>query len=92
MSKTATSVEIGDQHIHFESGQIARQASGAVVVRCGDTTVFASACAAKEADPNTDFFPLRVDYQEKFSSVGKTVGDFSSARGGRQKKRCSSPV
>lgn len=81
MSKSATHVEIGDQHIHFESGQIARQAGGAVVVRSGDTTVFASACAAKEADPNTDFFPLRVDYQEKFSSVGKTVGGFLKREG-----------
>lgn len=74
-------VEVGGQHLSFETGQIARQAAGAVTVRCADTLVFASACAAKEADPQFDFFPLRVDYQEKFSSAGKTIGGFVKREG-----------
>ncbi len=74
-------VEIGGQLISFETGQIARQAAGAVIVKCADTHVFASACAAKEADPQADYFPLRVDYQERFSSAGKTIGGFIKREG-----------
>lgn len=81
MPKTTTSVQVGDELIHLESGEVARQANGAVVLRCGDTAIFASACAAKEPEANADFFPLRVDYQEKFSAVGKTMGGFVKREG-----------
>lgn len=81
MSKDSICVEIGPHSLHFETGQIARQANGAVVVRCEDTVVFSSACSAKEADSQADFFPLRVDYQEKFSAAGKTLGGFIKREG-----------
>lgn len=81
MKRETLSVTINDQEIIFETGKIARQAGGAVVVRCGETMVFATACASSTADPTTDFLPLRVDYQEKFSSAGKTLGGFIKREG-----------
>lgn len=77
----STSVEIGGRELTFETGKIARQANGAVIVRYGETIVFSTACAAPNADPATDFLPLRVDYQEKFSSAGKTVSGFIKREG-----------
>lgn len=79
--KHTTTIKVGNQEITFETGQIARQANGAVVVRCGDTMLLCTACAATEAAPNADFFPLRVDYQENFSSVGKTLSGFIKRQG-----------
>lgn len=74
-------VPVGDKTLKFETGKIARQASGSVVVQCGETVVFSSACAATDAAEGIDFFPLRVDYQEKFSAVGKTAGGFIKREG-----------
>jgi polyribonucleotide nucleotidyltransferase len=74
------SVSIGGKKITFETGKIARQASGAVVVRCGDTMILSTACSAKAGD-EMDFLPLRVDYIEKFSSAGKTLGGFIKREG-----------
>lgn len=65
----------------FETGKIARQANGSCLVTCGETIIFASACAAKEVDETTDFLPLRVDYSEKFFSAGKTLGGFIKREG-----------
>src|SRR5262245_12280925 len=65
----------------FETGKIAKQAGGAVIARLGDTMVFAAATAAKTASEEVDFFPLRVDYQEKFSSAGKSLGGFIKREG-----------
>jgi polyribonucleotide nucleotidyltransferase len=65
----------------FETGKIATQASGSVMVHCGETSVLATACSAKSASAEIDFFPLRVDYQEKFSSAGKTLGGFIKREG-----------
>lgn len=81
MKRETISVPINGQEIIFETGKIARQAGGAVIVRCGETIVFGTACAAPKADPTTDFLPLRVDYQEKFSSAGKTLGGFIKREG-----------
>lgn len=81
MQRHIVSVTIGDREISFETGKIARQANGAVLLRCGDTVLFSTACAASEPSPDTDFLPLRVDYQEKFSSAGKTVGGFFKREG-----------
>lgn len=75
------SVKVGDKDIAFETGKIARQAHGAVWVRCGETVVFSTACMAPHADEGTDFLPLRVDYQEKFSSAGKTLSGFIKREG-----------
>ncbi len=81
MERQTFTVNIEDKEIYFETGKIGRQAGGAVLVRMGETVVFATACAAPNADPTTDFLPLRVDYQEKFSSAGKTVSGFIKREG-----------
>lgn len=81
LERKTVSVTIDGKEITFETGKIARQAGGAVLVRCGDTLVFCTACAATEPAPDADFFPLRVDYQEKFSSAGKTLGGFIKREG-----------
>ncbi len=78
--KTLT-VSVGGKEISFQTGKIARQANGAVMVRCGDTMILATACAATQAAEGADFFPLRVDYQEKFSSAGRTLGGFIKREG-----------
>ncbi len=81
MQRETISVPINGQDIIFETGKIARQAGGAVIVRCGETIVFSTACAAPNPEPTADFLPLRVDYQEKFSSAGKTVSGFIKREG-----------
>lgn len=81
MKREILKVTVGEQEISFETGKIARQANGAVIVRSGDTMVFTSACATPTADADKDFFPLRVDYQEKFSSIGKTISGFIKREG-----------
>ena len=81
MQSETLTISIGTQPVTFETGKIARQANGAVMVTCGETTVFASACSAANSDPNSDFLPLRIDYQEKFSSAGKTVSGFIKREG-----------
>jgi polyribonucleotide nucleotidyltransferase len=81
MKRHYTSVTIGGKEIIFETGKIARQANGAVLVRSGETILFSTACASPEATPSIDFIPLKVDYQEKFSSAGKTLGGFIKREG-----------
>ena len=73
-------VSVGGREIIFETGKIARQASGSVIVRSGETILLTTACMGK-AMPEGDFIPLRVDYQEKFSSAGKTLGGFIKREG-----------
>ncbi len=77
----STSVSIGGKELIFETGKIAKQASGSVTIRSGDTILLCTACAAANAAEEIDFFPLRVDYQEKFSSAGKTLGGFIKREG-----------
>ncbi len=74
-------IPVGDKQLKFETGKLARQANGSVLVQCGDTVVFSSACASDSAAEGVDFFPLRVDYQEKFSAAGKTAGGFLKREG-----------
>lgn len=81
MQRDTISVHINGEDIIFETGKVARQAGGAVIVRCGETIVFSSACAAPNAEEEADFFPLRIDYQEKFFSAGKTVSGFIKREG-----------
>ena len=73
-------ISVGGRNLIFETGKIARQANGAVMIRSGDTMLLSTACAGA---PMTDvnFMPLRVDYQEKFSSAGKTLGGFLKREG-----------
>lgn len=81
MQRHTLTVPVGEHQFTFETGKIARQANGAVVVRCGETILLCTACAAPDAKEETDFFPLRVDYQEKFSSAGKTLSGFIKREG-----------
>lgn len=81
MERKTIKITVGGHEISFETGKVARQANGSVIVRCGETMVMVSACAAPEAGEDTDFLPLRVDYQEKFSSAGKTLGGFIKREG-----------
>ncbi|MDP1835952.1 MAG: polyribonucleotide nucleotidyltransferase [Chlamydiales bacterium] len=81
MERHVITIKVGAHEISFETGKIARQANGAVLVRCNNTVLFSTACASPKASPDIDFLPLRVDYQEKFSSAGKTVGGFFKREG-----------
>ncbi|MBA3720911.1 MAG: polyribonucleotide nucleotidyltransferase [Parachlamydiaceae bacterium] len=81
MKRETITVDVGQHKISFETGKVARQANGAVIVRCGETMVFSTAVAAPTAEDKNDFLPLRVDYQEKFSSAGKTVSGFIKREG-----------
>jgi polyribonucleotide nucleotidyltransferase len=78
---TKTSVQYGSHTITLETGEIARQASGAVLVSMGDTAVLVTAVAIKEADSGRDFFPLTVNYQERTYSAGKIPGGFFKREG-----------
>ncbi len=69
------------REINVETGKLAKQADGSVVVRMGDAILLATVVAEKEAKPDLDFLPLSVDYQEKFSSGGKIPGGFLKREG-----------
>ncbi|MDN3505692.1 MAG: polyribonucleotide nucleotidyltransferase [Simkaniaceae bacterium] len=81
MNKESMSVSIGGREISFETGKIARQANGSVILRSGDTMLLGTACASDTPLQDVDFLPLRVDYQEKFSSTGKTLGGYLKREG-----------
>ncbi len=70
------SVTIGTKEVSFETGKIAKQAQGAVICQCGDTMVLSTACVDLNNKLDVDFFPLTVDYREKFYSVGQIPGNF----------------
>ena len=69
-------IEWAGRELKLETGKIARQADATVIATYGGTTVMANVVAAKEANPDMDFFPLTVNYQEKYYSVGKIPGGF----------------
>ncbi len=69
-------IEWAGRNLKLETGKIARQADSSVIATYGGTTVMANVVAAKEANPDMDFFPLTVNYQEKYYSVGKIPGGF----------------
>ncbi|MBI1907177.1 MAG: polyribonucleotide nucleotidyltransferase [Rhodocyclales bacterium] len=71
----------GAHTVTLETGEIARQAGGAVLVNMDDTVVLATVVAAKEAKPGQDFFPLTVDYVEKFYAAGRIPGGFFKREG-----------
>ncbi len=73
---TTKTFELDGKTISVETGRLARQADGAVVVKMGDTMILATVVSAKEAKEDVDFMPLTVDYQEKFAAVGRIPGSF----------------
>ena len=75
------SFSFGQHTVTLETAEIARQASGAVVVNMNDTVVLATVVAAKSAKPGQDFFPLTVDYMEKTYAAGKIPGGFFKREG-----------
>ena len=82
MSSTKkVSFPYGSHQVTIETGEIARQADGSVVVSMGDTVVLVTAVARKDADPNKDFFPLTVNYVEKTYAAGRIPGGFFKREG-----------
>ena len=75
------SIKFGEHNLTIETGEIARQADGAVMVSYGDTVVFVTAVGRKEVKEGQDFFPLTVDYQEKNYAAGKIPGGFFKREG-----------
>jgi len=73
--------KVGDLELTIETGKIARQASGAVVMRCADTVLLITAVCAKSAIPGKDFFPLSVEYRENTFASGKIPGGFFKREG-----------
>ena len=67
--------------ITLETGKLAKQADGAVMLRLGNTMLLATVCAAKDAVPGTDFMPLQVEYKEKYAAIGRFPGGFTRREG-----------
>jgi len=74
-------IDLGSCVLALETGRVAKQASGAVLVRCGDSVVLASACASAEPKLGASFFPLTVDYREYTYAAGKFPGGFFKREG-----------
>ncbi len=81
MSATRKEFQFGEFSVSLETGEIARQADGAVMVNMGDTMVLVTVVAKKDADEGRDFFPLTVDYQEKTYAAGRIPGGFFRREG-----------
>ena len=79
--KEKYSVQVNGMDLCFSTGRLAQRANGSVLVRSGDTVVFVSATMAREVAPNQDFFPLTVDYREKFSAAGRFPGGYVKREG-----------
>lgn len=76
-------VVIGGKTISIETGKLAKQASGSVVIQCGETMVLVTAVAEKENKPELGFLPLTIEYQEKMASVGRIPGNYFRREIGR---------
>ena len=82
MNVITKTVELPDgRTISIETGKLAKQADGAVMLTMGNTMLLATVCAAKDAVPGTDFMPLQVEYREKFAAAGRFPGGFTRREG-----------
>ncbi|MBR6286956.1 MAG: polyribonucleotide nucleotidyltransferase, partial [Bacteroidaceae bacterium] len=82
MNVITKTVELPDgRTISIETGKLAKQADGSVMLRMGNTMLLATVCAAKDAVPGTDFMPLQVEYREKFAAAGRFPGGFTKREG-----------
>ena len=82
MNVITKTVELPDgRTISIETGKLAKQADGAVMLTMGNTMLLATVCAAKDAVPGTDFMPLQVEYREKFAAAGRFPGGFTKREG-----------
>jgi polyribonucleotide nucleotidyltransferase len=86
--RATVSVSVGGQDMVFETGRLAKQADGAVAVRSGDTMILATAVGRRDARPDSDFFPLTVDVEERMYAAGKIPGGFFK-REGRASERAT---
>ena len=80
-NKKEFSFTYGGKEVTLETGRLAKQADGAVLVTSGETQVMVTVCSAHEVKDGQDFFPLMVDYKEKFSAAGKFLGGFMKREG-----------
>jgi polyribonucleotide nucleotidyltransferase len=85
-NKITKQIQFGRDTVTLETGQIARQATAAVMVRIGNTEVLVTVVGKKEADPNKPFFPLTVNYQEKTYAAGRITGGFIKREGRHSEK------
>ncbi len=69
-------IEVAGKKISLETGKVARQADGAIIATCGETVVLATVVGAKKVNPEVDYFPLSVNYQEKYYAAGKIPGGY----------------
>ncbi|KAJ6360249.1 hypothetical protein OIU77_004284 [Salix suchowensis] len=74
-------IPVGDRHILVETGHLGRQASGSVTVTDGETIIYTSVCLDDVPSEPSDFYPLSVNYQERFSAAGRTSGGFFKREG-----------
>ena len=74
-------IEFGGKKLILETGKIARQADGAVIATCGETVVISTVVGAKKVNEEIDYFPLSVNYQEKYYAAGKIPGGFFKREG-----------
>jgi polyribonucleotide nucleotidyltransferase len=82
MNPIVKTIELADgRTITIETGKLAKQADGSVMVRMGNTMLLATVCSAQEATPGTDFMPLQVEYKEKFAAAGRFPGGFTRREG-----------
>ena len=82
MNVITKSIQLADgRTITIETGKVAKQADGSVVLRMNNTVLLATVCAAKDAVPGTDFMPLQVDYREQYSAAGRFPGGFTRREG-----------
>jgi polyribonucleotide nucleotidyltransferase len=82
MNVITKSIQLPDgRTITIETGKVAKQADGSVVLRMNNTVLLATVCAAKDAVPGTDFMPLQVDYREQYSAAGRFPGGFTKREG-----------
>ena len=82
MNVITKSIQLADgRTIAIETGKVAKQADGSVVLRMNNTVLLATVCAAKDAVPGTDFMPLQVDYREQYSAAGRFPGGFTRREG-----------
>ena len=73
--------EFGGRTLSIETGVLGAQANGAVLVRYGDTVLFATACMSKDVRPDINFFPLTVEFEEKLYAAGRIPGSFQRREG-----------
>ena len=69
-------IEVAGKKISLETGKVARQADGAIIASCGETVILATVVGAKKVNPDMDYFPLSVNYQEKYYAGGKIPGGY----------------